>query len=297
MRRPEHTPVGRASAVYDRTGVAALDALAGPLYRGAMADFTAARNRVAAELAKAGEVAMAKAVKGLPKPSATAWAVDQLHWTEPERIEALLHAAAQLRAALASAAEPAIQQRCAAVHRQQLQAATDLACTRLREAGHAPSVAVRRRVMTTLEALAAAGRWPAPGPGCLAEDLDPPGFEALAAGLPIAPLPVGEQDEPAANRPALEALRQAEAALEAASARVHASERALDRAIDRERDAAAARDAAAVALLRAQQQLDAAETAFVEHTRAREQSQAQHDVDRDALARARRELDAVRDRS
>ncbi|MBX7084122.1 MAG: hypothetical protein K1X88_33245, partial [Nannocystaceae bacterium] len=223
--------------------MAALDALAGPLYRGAMADFTAARNQLAAALAKAGDGAMAKAVKGLPKPSATAWAVDAVHWAEPERIEALLHAAAQLRAALASAAEPAIQQRCAAVHRQQLQAATDRACAQLREAGHAASVAVRRRVMTTLEALAAAGRWPPPGPGCLAEDLDPPGFEALAQGLPTAPLPPPPADEAAANRPAREPLRKAEAALAAALARALAGAQALDRAIDRERDAAAARDA------------------------------------------------------
>ncbi|MBC8072915.1 MAG: hypothetical protein IAG13_31625, partial [Deltaproteobacteria bacterium] len=77
-----------------------LERHAATLYQGALAEFVAARNRLAAALKKDGDGELAAAVKGLPKPSATAWAVDQLWWHERERIAALFAATAQLREAL-----------------------------------------------------------------------------------------------------------------------------------------------------------------------------------------------------
>src|SRR5262249_30256041 len=51
--------------------------------------------------------------------------------------------------------------------------------------GHAPSPDMMRRIMTTLEAVATYGNGAgAPPPGRLTSDVDPPGFEALAALVP-----------------------------------------------------------------------------------------------------------------
>jgi hypothetical protein len=59
------------------------------------------------------------------------------------------------------------------------------ASTMLRDAGHANSRDTLRRITTTLEALASYGGSPeAPRPGRLTADVDPPGFEALAALVP-----------------------------------------------------------------------------------------------------------------
>jgi hypothetical protein len=55
----------------------------------------------------------------------------------------------------------------------------------LRDAGHNASPDTTRRIMTTLEALATYGDTPgAPRAGRLTDDIDPPGFEALAALVP-----------------------------------------------------------------------------------------------------------------
>jgi hypothetical protein len=57
--------------------------------------------------------------------------------------------------------------------------------TVLRDAGHNASPDTTRRIMTTLEALATYGDTPgAPRAGRLTDDIDPPGFEALAALVP-----------------------------------------------------------------------------------------------------------------
>src|SRR6185436_18763183 len=53
------------------------------------------------------------------------------------------------------------------------------------DAGHPSSPDMMRRIMTTLEALATYGEQPeAPQAGRLTADVDPPGFEALAALVP-----------------------------------------------------------------------------------------------------------------
>ena len=60
-----------------------------------------------------------------------------------------------------------------------------LAGDTLREAGHPASPDTTRRIMTTLEALATYGQHAgAPPAGRLTDDVDPPGFEALAALVP-----------------------------------------------------------------------------------------------------------------
>lgn len=262
------------------TAPAQLYEAAAPLYRGAIADFTAARGRAAQAAKQAGDAALAQGIKGLPKPGATAWAVGQVHWREPARIDALFESAAHLRGAVVAGAEPALQQRAGAAHRQRVNAALEVAIAAMQAAGHGVSVAVRRRVTTTLEALAALGRWPAPGPGCLAEDLDPPGFDAWGA-MPVGPsmsAPEESSTVAAANVDLDARVREATAARDEAAAAALACAHARDRAIDEARDALASRDAARVRVARAQAELEHAETTFTQR------SQVQQDRERELAA-------------
>src|SRR5215212_1955583 len=66
--------------------------------------FTAERNALAAELSSEGERDAAAAVKALRKPSAAAWAVNQLVRAEPDLVETLLGAGGELRQAHRQAA-------------------------------------------------------------------------------------------------------------------------------------------------------------------------------------------------
>jgi len=50
------------------------------LFKLPLAEFTVARNAMAARLKKAGSRGEAERVKTMNKPSISAWAVNQLHW-------------------------------------------------------------------------------------------------------------------------------------------------------------------------------------------------------------------------
>src|SRR3954453_17458848 len=67
-------------------------------------DFTAGRNALAAELRAEGDREGAAAVKALRKPTAAAWAVNQLVRAQPDLVEALLGAGGELRQAHRQAA-------------------------------------------------------------------------------------------------------------------------------------------------------------------------------------------------
>src|SRR5579863_2437301 len=62
-------------------------------------DFIATRNRVAGELAKAGDKAAAARVRGLRRPSPSVWAINQLARRDPEAVAQLLDSGAALIAA------------------------------------------------------------------------------------------------------------------------------------------------------------------------------------------------------
>ncbi|HWB81895.1 MAG TPA: hypothetical protein VG755_43330, partial [Nannocystaceae bacterium] len=175
-----------------------LERHAGTLYAGRLAEFVAERNRLSAHVKVAGDAELAKAIKALPKPSATAWAIDQLWWHDRASLDTLFEAAAELRAALVGGAGPKEATRARTQHRERVTQATARGSERLANAGHGVSIAIKRRLSTTLEALAALGSWPPPGPGCLAEDLDPPGFEALG-GMPVMPRTDDVDDDAVAN--------------------------------------------------------------------------------------------------
>ncbi|MEQ1738095.1 MAG: hypothetical protein ABL886_17045, partial [Rhodoglobus sp.] len=71
--------------------------IAGELYGLDLDAFTAERNRRVKDL-RAGDRELADAVAALPKPSASAWLVDQLVRAEPDAVAAALALGGPLRA-------------------------------------------------------------------------------------------------------------------------------------------------------------------------------------------------------
>lgn len=63
------------------------------LFRLPLAEFTGARNALAAKLKKSGRGDEAVRVKALAKPSISAWAVNQLYWNHREAFDRLIASA------------------------------------------------------------------------------------------------------------------------------------------------------------------------------------------------------------
>ena len=139
-------------------------------------EFVEARNRLAAELGRAGDKARAAEIKALAKPSLSAWAANQVYWQARPLYDALQAASAKVRASAGADLRAALEARRAA-----LQAAARRAGELLAVAGSAPGPDMLRRVSNTLEAIATLEPAPDRRPGRLARDVDPPGFDALTA--------------------------------------------------------------------------------------------------------------------
>ena len=152
------------------------------LFKLPLGEFTAARNALAAKLKKEGRAAEAAEIKALAKPSASAWVVNQLYWRHRESFERLLATGERLRRAHAGQLTgDAVNAR-----REAMAELTRLAeLILLRDGNHAATRDLMRRVTSTLEALSSYGSLPgAPVAGRLTDDLQPPGFEAMAGLLP-----------------------------------------------------------------------------------------------------------------
>ncbi len=152
-------------------------------------EFTAARNTLATQLKKAGSEADAEYVRKLAKPPVSAWTVNQLYWRQREAFDRLLVAGERFRKAQAAqlAGQSTNIREPLAAHRDALANLSRHAATTLREAGHLPTPDMMRRVTMTLEALSTFGSpEDAPPAGRLTADIDPPGFETLAALVPRA---------------------------------------------------------------------------------------------------------------
>src|SRR5262245_55314886 len=67
------------------------------LYSLPLAEFTSARNALAARLKKSGKSDEAEQVKTLAKPSVSAWAVNQLYWGHRDAFDRLLATGRALR--------------------------------------------------------------------------------------------------------------------------------------------------------------------------------------------------------
>lgn len=147
-----------------------------------LTEFTSARNALSTRLRKDGLLSDAERVKAQGKPPATAWAVNQLYWHHRKDFDRLLAVSEKARKAQAGRRpdlRPLLDQRRRMISDLANQAA-DILC----ESGHAVSVEARRKIVTSLESLAAWGQSNADvQPGRLTSDLEPLGFDALAALL------------------------------------------------------------------------------------------------------------------
>jgi hypothetical protein len=164
-----------------------VDAEIDALFQLPLGEFTNARNALATRLKKAGRAEDAERVKGIQKPPASAWTVNQLYWRHPKEMDTLLTIGEQFRKAQAAqlAGKHADLRNLLNERREALSRLLTRASEILRDSGHAVSPDATRRVGTTLESLAAWGRTDgAPQAGRLLDDLDPPGFEALASLVP-----------------------------------------------------------------------------------------------------------------
>lgn len=151
------------------------------LFRLPLAEFTGARNALAARLKQERRPNDAERVKLLSKPSISAWTVNQLYWKHRDAFDQLV--ATGKRFGPARVARKAAGMRDSLdARREILIELSDLATALLRDAGHNPAPDTIRRVGTTLEAMSAYALLPdGPTPGRLTQDLDPPSFGSLAS--------------------------------------------------------------------------------------------------------------------
>jgi hypothetical protein len=191
------------------------------LYGLPLEEFTSARNALAKELARQGDKAASDRVKRLPKPSKTAWVLNQLARHRSGDVEALLEAGRRAREAQQRALEGDASQLRAATRaeQEQINALVDAAL----DLGGGDG-AIADRIRRTLRAAATDDDtgWRLRR-GCLVSDVEASGFglEALEGLEDLAPVaraaqaPVGapsrhrEQD-----RAQRQALRQAKAEAE-----------------------------------------------------------------------------------
>jgi len=214
------------------------------LYGAPLERFVAARTELAARLRAKGDTAGATRIKALPKPSVSAWVVNQLHRKRPELLEALFDASGDMREAqrdaLAGHGGESLRD---ATHAQRdaISKLTAAARALLEASEHAATDTTLDRVASTLQALGTSG-WPEDGAGRLSKDLDPPGFDALTGLLTGAPAPSREKrasraaepeeekEERAEERRRREQRAEAEAALAQAKSGVKAAQRDAEKA-------------------------------------------------------------------
>ena len=295
-----------------------------------LAEFTAARNALATRLKKAGDAEHANRVKALPKPSIPAWAVNQLYRRHRIAFDRLLDAGEKFRRAQTTqlAGKSADIRTPLEARRTALSELTTQAAQILTDAGSAAAPDTMRRVTTTLEALSTyAGIPDTPQPGRLIDDVQPPGFEALAALVPrvdqsgrmtgptrIIPFeqkPARKATSKKPASPADEHAREAErkaqraaakAAVQEAERSVRDSRKAAQRAEEDLKKAAARAKEADVEKGKAEQQLERATASADEArknaravaARAEEAAQEVEDAER-TLDKAQRALSSMND--
>jgi hypothetical protein len=176
---------GKGEVKAEGKGVGSID----ELYQLPLSEFTPARNALATRLRKSGKAADADEVRSLVKPSIPAWAVNQIYWKHRPAFHRLLTSGDRLRKAQSSTLAGKSGDVRGALDdvREALSELSRLAAGELETAGHNASPGAMRAVTATLEALSAYGTAAtAPHVGRLVDEVDPPGFETLAALVPNA---------------------------------------------------------------------------------------------------------------
>ena len=274
-----------------------IDAGIDALFRLSLAEFTGARNALAKRLKNEGWTLDAERVKALAKPPAPAWAVNQLYWQDPKAVERLLTLGERIRRAQTGQLRNADLRALIDEKKQMTAALLTKASAVLEEAGHAATPDAMRRVSATLEALAAWGEIEgAPDAGRLTADLDPPGFDTLAAlmsgkNLGAEKVLLFRSPKKPAEDPAAARARQHEA--------VQAAEKALREAhrdAERAESALAKANARAAAVEKQKQELEARyaeakEAVRLASSEARKTAQAVAGAER-SLAKAKGTLEA-----
>lgn len=218
-----------------------LDAEIDALFQLPLAEFTSARNTLAAQYKKAGRAIDAERVRSLAKPPASAWAVNQLHWQDPDAIDRLLGVAERIRKAQTGRLKNVDLRGLLDEKKRMLAELMEQASAILAAADHGTSPDVLRRMSATLESLAVWGKTEGgPRAGRLTADLDPPGFDALAALMEGATsdaakvllfrAPKPAEDPAAARARAREAVHAAENALREAQREAKRTQAALTKA-------------------------------------------------------------------
>ena len=284
------------------------------LFQAPFAEFVGARNAVAAMLKKADRADESARVRGLAKPSYTAWLVNQLYWNARDLLDAFLKASDRVRAA----EQALLEGRKAANHAELVSARAaaldqlmSRASTRAAEEGTPLSPALAERLKTTLEAIGAFGSSDGRhARGRLQEDLDPPGFAAFAALASMAkPAPgAARKAAPAPAEPprlvvgrsvgldqdARQAAAEARAALHEAQASAARAQDASTAAAEAERKARLAVDAAKARLAEVQRAVKSAEAEVAATTAAFKARQAEARKAAAAAAAAEKALDKAR---
>jgi hypothetical protein len=169
---------------HKRKRVDELEADVDALYMLPLAEFTGARNALAAQLKKSGRGDEAARVKSLAKPSISAWAVNQLYWNQREEFDQLIALGERFHKAQKSG-KVAEMRAALDARRETLTELSELATSELRDAGQNPAPDTIHRITTTLEGISAyASLTDGPHAGRLTNDVDPPGFESLASFAP-----------------------------------------------------------------------------------------------------------------
>jgi hypothetical protein len=248
------------------------------LFQAPFAEFVGTRNGLATRLKKEGRDVEAARVRGLAKPTYTAWLVNQLYWGARLEFDVFLKAAERVRAAEKAMLEgrrPGAAHAGAAGDRKgALDVLVAKATSRAAEEGTPLSPALTERLRVTLDAIGAHGASAARhARGRLQEDLDPPGFAAFAALVDgtvpakksspaaVIPMPVRSAPDPR--------LHDARAKMQAARGDAARQQDALAAATDAER--------------RAKIALDQAKTRLAEADRALKSAQAEVDAAQAAL--------------
>jgi hypothetical protein len=278
---------------------------ADPLFSVPLSEFVTARDRLARDLKKAGRSEDASAVKALPKPTSSAWALNQTARKSPEVMARFLAASDALERAQTAGGKAAYQEALADQRKslEDLIAATGDALT---AAGVKPTRAVLERMANDL-------RWGALDPGTrrlleagrLLKDVAAPDFSALVErmGSPGKRPP----EPPAARRGAPKpdghdaaqdaAARKAQQRLSAAQDEHEEAKAALEKARTEEAEAERALAAAKKAIVEARQELARRERQQTDAERAhaaaeKAVAQAEKTEERLAAVLARAERDA-----
>jgi hypothetical protein len=202
------------------------------LFQLSPAEFTSARNALAKTLT--GDAA--RRVKALKKPSAVAWAVNQVFWKARPAWDALMTTGHTLRTAQIAALKGKKSDVRAATgkHRHAVAAAVTRAQQLAAAAGVNPNTDHLARMLEALSLSAG----PAEEPGRFTDVVQPSGFDALAGVKPVTPPPSSrdqakkqkEQDAEKQRRLADARLETATTALAHARDKADAARRALNRA-------------------------------------------------------------------